>query len=165
MFTSEHGELFIWISLDPLELMYTIIFGLFAACAVFPPLEFIAAGITLENIFHRFLGSETTNFFEFHLRRTSLLRATSSSFILIYYFTMRCLSENVSLVSPNRKPPFTSWDLILWFGIALATSVSLHTYIFWYDYGSWAGHPTVRMLEKILEAEEPSVGATSSDQR
>lgn len=87
------------------------------------------------------------------------------SFHLVYYFTMRCLSENVSLVSPNRKPPFTSWDLILWFGIALATSVSLHTYIFWYDYGSWAGHPTVRMLEKILEAEEPSVGATSSDQR
>ncbi|THD21282.1 Transmembrane protein [Fasciola hepatica] len=165
MSDSAPEDLFLWISLDPLEIMYTIIFGLFVACTVFPPLEFVAAGVTLENIFHRFLGSESTNFFEFHLRRTALLRATCSYFVLIYYFAMRYLSETVSLASPNRKAPFTSWDLVLWVGFALATFVSFHTYIFWYDHGSWSGHPTVRMLQKILETQESDASAESSNQR
>ncbi|TPP51554.1 Transmembrane protein [Fasciola gigantica] len=165
MSDSAPEDLFLWISLDPLEIMYTIIFGLFVACTVFPPLEFVAAGVTLENIFHRFLGSESTNFFEFHLRRTALLRAACSYFVLIYYFAMRYLSESVSLASPNRKAPFTSWDLVLWVGFAVATFVSFHTYIFWYDHGSWSGHPTVRMLQKIMETQEPDASAESSNQR
>lgn len=132
------------------EILYTILFCLFTFCTVYPPLGFIAAGLTIENIFGRLLGSENMFFFEYHIRRTSLLRVVWSSFILVYYVVMRCLLETVAQASPNIGRPFTVWDVVLWLGIASITSIGLHTYYAWYSNGTWSGHPTVRSLKLLV---------------
>ncbi|TGZ59538.1 hypothetical protein CRM22_009027 [Opisthorchis felineus] len=143
---------FSWVPLSPLEVLYTLLFWLFVVFTVYPPLEFIAAGVTLENIFGRFLGSENVFFFEYHLRRTAMLRVVCSFYLLLYYGVMRSLSPTVVLNSPNIQPPFTLWDLILWTGIASFTFLCSHTYIVWYAQGAWSGHPTVISLKKLSDS-------------
>ncbi|OON18310.1 hypothetical protein X801_05839 [Opisthorchis viverrini] len=143
---------FSWVPLAPLEVLYTLLFWLFVVFTIYPPLEFIAAGVTLENIFGRFLGSENVFFFEYHLRRTAMLRVVCSFYLLLYYGVMRSLSPSVVLNSPNIQPPFTLWDLILWTGIASFTFLCSHTYIVWYAQGAWSGHPTVISLKKLSDS-------------
>ncbi|KAF5397271.1 Transmembrane protein [Paragonimus heterotremus] len=136
----------------PLEVLYTLLFCLFVFCTVYPPLEFVAAGVTLENIFGPLLGSENLFFFEYHIRRTTMLRVVWSFYILLCYFMMRCLSETVVLASPNVHPPFTLWDIVLWIGIACATCICSHTYLVWYAGGKWSGHPTIISLRKLANS-------------
>lgn len=52
--------------------LYTIIYGLFCICIIFPPVEFISAGFTIPSIFSSLLGDEKFDFIAYHLRRTIL---------------------------------------------------------------------------------------------
>ncbi|CAL8094918.1 unnamed protein product [Calicophoron daubneyi] len=165
MLVSSPKTLIAFVEFTPLELLYTLLFSLLVFCFVFPPLEFVSAGVTLENTFGRFLGSENMFFFEYHIRRTAMLRVVYSFFILAYYSVMRSLSDNVVSNSPNMHPPFSFWDLVLWLGIALATFICSHTYFIWYAGGTWSGHPTMKSLRKIAESSSDGGQGNSPSRR
>lgn len=145
------ADLFVATPFDSLDVLYTLLFGLFIFCIMAPTTEFISAGVTLENMFHKLLGSENLFFVQYHLRRTALVRIICSSFVLLYFLFMQFLSRNVALAAPNFAPPFTIWDLFIWVGFALLTIVWCHTYWIWYANGTWSGHPAVRSLKELIK--------------
>lgn len=148
------------IEFTPLEVLYTCIFCLFVFGSIYPPLEFIAAGVTLENIFGQLLGRENVFFVQYHLRRTTLVRVVWSFYLLLYYCVMRMLSEHIAVMSPRISAPFCVWDLVLWVGLLVATVICTHTYLVWYALGSWSGHPTVIQLKSLvadLSATQPEL--------
>ncbi len=57
-----------------LEVVVTLSYGLFILAIVNPHEALLSAGLTLENVFHKFLGNEEIDFFHYHLRRTALVR-------------------------------------------------------------------------------------------
>lgn len=54
------------------ELSLTLAYVVFSVCFVFTPNEFRSAGLTIQNLFSSWLGSEDVNFIQYHVRRTSV---------------------------------------------------------------------------------------------
>lgn len=53
-------------------LLFTISYILVSFGIVYPPIEFISAGFTIQTIFGKFLGSENEQFIQYHIRRSTL---------------------------------------------------------------------------------------------
>ncbi|KAG7281838.1 hypothetical protein CRUP_030348 [Coryphaenoides rupestris] len=62
--------------------------GVFAFCFVFTPNEFRSAGLTVQNMFSSWLGSEDVSFVQYHVKRTSITLIIHSSLPLGYYAGM-----------------------------------------------------------------------------
>lgn len=52
--------------------LFTLFYILVSVCFMFRTNEFISAGLTIEYIFDKYLGSEHDNFILYHIRKTSL---------------------------------------------------------------------------------------------
>ncbi|CAH8596963.1 unnamed protein product [Schistosoma curassoni] len=154
--------LFISSTFDSFDVLYTLLFGLLVFCIMAPTTEFISAGVTLENLFNRFLGNESLYFVQYHLKRTVMIRLFSSSLIFLYFVFMQCLSKNVAISAPNVSFPFTIWDVILWIGIGSLSVIGSHTYLVWYGSGTWYGHPTILSLKRIIMESLPDSQLSSS---
>ena len=50
--------------------IFTIFYMLLSACIVYPPIEFVSAGITIKDIFGNWLGSENEFFIQYHIKRS-----------------------------------------------------------------------------------------------
>ncbi|CAH8596920.1 unnamed protein product [Schistosoma margrebowiei] len=154
--------LFISSTFDSFDVLYTLLFGLLVFCIMAPTTEFISAGVTLENLFNRFLGNESLYFVQYHLKRTVMIRLFSSSLVFLYFMFMQCLSKNVAISAPNISFPFTIWDVILWIGIGSLSVIGSHTYLVWYGSGTWYGHPTILSLKRIIMESLPDSQLSSS---
>jgi len=53
------------------ETLYSLAYGLVSACFVYPPTEFINAGLTVQALLSSILGSEQLDFITYHMRRTT----------------------------------------------------------------------------------------------
>ena len=51
--------------------LWTLFYSVFSLCQLFPPTEFITAGLTAEKLFATFLGSEHMDFVGYHIKRTT----------------------------------------------------------------------------------------------
>ncbi|XP_041847173.1 E3 ubiquitin-protein ligase TM129 isoform X3 [Melanotaenia boesemani] len=81
------------------ELSFTLAYVVFALCFIFTPNEFRAAGLTVQNVFGSWLGSEDVGFIQYHLRRTSITILVHSALPLGYYLGMSVAApENVGYV-------------------------------------------------------------------
>lgn len=49
---------------------YTLFYLLMSGCIVYPPTEFVSAGLTIKNIFGNWLGSENEFFIQYHIKRS-----------------------------------------------------------------------------------------------
>lgn len=49
---------------------YSLCYFLISACIVYPPIEFVAAGLTIKDIFRDLLGCENEFFVQYHIRRS-----------------------------------------------------------------------------------------------
>lgn len=54
------------------ELSFTLAYVVLSLCFVFTPNEFRSAGLTVQNLFSSWLGSEDVGFIQYHVRRTSI---------------------------------------------------------------------------------------------
>lgn len=54
------------------SVFFSLFYVVFTLCIVFPPPEFQSAGLTLEAIFQKWLGSESEFFVQYHVRRTGM---------------------------------------------------------------------------------------------
>jgi len=60
-------------------LFYTLFYLLMSGCIIYPPTEFVSAGLTVKDVFANWLGSENEFFIQYHIRRsvaTLLLHST-----------------------------------------------------------------------------------------
>ncbi|XP_015431931.1 PREDICTED: E3 ubiquitin-protein ligase TM129 [Dufourea novaeangliae] len=59
-------------------LFYTVCYILISGCIVYPPTEFVSAGLTIKDIFSNWLGSENEFFIQYHIRRSIITLFTHS---------------------------------------------------------------------------------------
>merc|ERR1712055_953844 len=57
--------------LSGLCILYFILYCLFCICLVFPPTEFVSAGLSIDNILSSYIGSEHLQFIQFHIRKSA----------------------------------------------------------------------------------------------
>ncbi|XP_022918605.1 E3 ubiquitin-protein ligase TM129 [Onthophagus taurus] len=67
------------------DIFYTILYLILSVCIIYPPSEFISAGVTIPNLFSFLLGSEHTQFIHYHIKR-SCITLLVYSFIPLGYF-------------------------------------------------------------------------------
>merc|ERR1712126_322396 len=79
------------------DIYFSILYGMFVICFVVPPREFAAAGITIQNIFSSYLGSEDIDFIGYHLKRTSVTAAVHWLLPLLYYLGLGLAAPDYSL--------------------------------------------------------------------
>ncbi|VDL97568.1 unnamed protein product [Schistocephalus solidus] len=124
------------------DVVLTMSYALFAFGLIVPPDVLLASGLTLENLFHRWLGSEEISFVTYHLRRTIMVRLVAGFLPLGYFLFMMFFAS-------------TSLATYLLGGIGLSLSLALviftHVCTVWYARGTWEGHPTVRNLCEIVK--------------
>ena len=58
------------VSMSP-DFIYSVIYVILALCLIAPPVEFVSIGLTIQNLFSSFLGSEEMNFIFYHIKRTT----------------------------------------------------------------------------------------------
>ena len=54
------------------ELIFSLVYLVFAICFVLTPKEFETAGLTVQSIFSSYLGSEDFDFIRYHIKRTTI---------------------------------------------------------------------------------------------
>lgn len=57
--------------MEPAGVLFSFAYAVFSACILVPPTEFVSAGLTVQNVFGNWLGSEDVDFVHFHIRRTT----------------------------------------------------------------------------------------------
>ena len=65
-------------------MFFTLCYVVFSISVIFPPVEFINAGFTVEHLFHFWLKSERDNFVRYQIRKTALNVLTYASLPVFY---------------------------------------------------------------------------------
>lgn len=137
--------------------LFTLFYFLVSLCFVFRTNEFISAGLTIEYLFDKFLGSEHENFILYHIKRTSLTLITHSLLPVGYVIGLTCLSDSGSVWSSVS---------ILWNGV-VTVSVLLPLVgfiIVWYwSRNKWEHHPIAEKLKVFCESSNTSWRSLASD--
>lgn len=117
------------------ETIYSFSFLVAALCFVFPPKEVVSAGLTIQNIFSAYLGSEELDFVSYHIRRTTLTLLIHSFLPLAYYVGLLVFAPNTSWTSISILILFCFVVPII--GVAIALMWLLRNYV---------NHPLVKTL-------------------
>ncbi|XP_038147076.1 E3 ubiquitin-protein ligase TM129 isoform X2 [Cyprinodon tularosa] len=131
------------------ELSFTLAYTVFAVCLIFTPNEFRAAGLTIQNVFSSWLGSEDISFIEHHLRRTSLTVLIHSCLPLGYYLGMCVAAPEQNLIHIQQVSD--NWRAFLFLSVSLQLTSWLLV-IYWYRC-RWRHHPISRTL--VAHAQPP----------
>ncbi|XP_012713438.1 E3 ubiquitin-protein ligase TM129 isoform X1 [Fundulus heteroclitus] len=124
------------------ELSFTLAYTVFAICLIFTPNEFRAAGLTIQNVFSPWLGSEDIGFIEHHLRRTSLTILIHSALPLGYYLGMCVADPEENLINIHQVSG--SWRVFFFLSVSLQLA-SWVLVIYWYC-SHWHNHPISKTL-------------------
>jgi hypothetical protein len=124
------------------DIYFSIVYFIFVICFVVPPREFASAGLTIQNIFSSYLGSEDIDFIGYHLRRTSVTVLVHSLLPLVYYFGLGVSSSNYALFAFTRLTPSLAVFTIFCFGSAV---LGVLLFFLWTS-SSFKFHPLVRDL-------------------
>lgn len=76
------------------ELSFTLAYVVLSFCFVFTPNEFRSAGLTIQNLFSSWLGSEDVGFIQYHIRRTSITIVVHSALPLGKLVTVTQVEEH-----------------------------------------------------------------------
>ncbi|XP_061757520.1 E3 ubiquitin-protein ligase TM129 isoform X2 [Nerophis ophidion] len=139
------------------ELTFTLAYTVFSLCFVFTPNEFRSAGLTIQNLFSSWLGSEDVGFVQYHVRRSSLTLLVHSALPLGYYLGM-CIAAPekhltyVHLVSDN-------WRMFLSLSVCLL--LGSWTLIFYWSRHHWYNHPMSRALQAHVQPPHSNWGSVA----
>ncbi|KAF7644975.1 hypothetical protein LDENG_00212770 [Lucifuga dentata] len=138
-------------------LTFTLAYVVFSFCFVFTPNEFRSAGLTVQNLFSPWLGSEDVGFIQYHVRRTSVTILVHSALPLGYYMGMCVAAPEKNLAYIHQVSDtwrlfvllslclhFTSWILVIywsrcrWYNHPICRSLQVHTLPPHFDRGAVA---------------------------
>ncbi|KAG9338561.1 hypothetical protein JZ751_025619 [Albula glossodonta] len=119
------------------EVTFTLAYIVFVFCFVFTPNEFRSAGVTVQNLFSGWLGSEDLGFIQYHIRRTSITLIVHSILPLGYYFGMCIAAPDKNLWYVHSASE--GWQLYFTFSVALPL-LSLMLVLLW-SRNKWGNHP------------------------
>ncbi|XP_076878653.1 E3 ubiquitin-protein ligase TM129 [Brachyhypopomus gauderio] len=129
--------------MDAMDTTFTFAYVVFAICVLFTPNEFRSAGLTVQNIFSEWLGSEDIGFIQYHIKRTTLTFLIHCSLPFGYYIGM-CFAE------PEKNLMFihlASQGWQIYFGLTVAFQLWSAALAFYWSRHGWANHPISKRLE------------------
>lgn len=128
------------------EIVFNLVFLLFALGIIYPPQEFESIGLTINNVFSTFLGCSDIEFVQYQLRRTCLtlfIHTILPTFYVVYYFLK---FGDVFEYDVQVFPKFVLWNLFVIFAIVLPV-ISAGIIYYWCA-NDYAKHPIARNLQK-----------------
>ncbi|KAG7517387.1 hypothetical protein JOB18_006582 [Solea senegalensis] len=140
------------------ELSFTLVYIVFCLCFVFTPNEFRSAGLTIQNLFSSWLGSEDVAFIQYHVRRTSVTVLVHSALPLGYYLGM-CVAvpeKNLGYIHQVSD----SWRAFLLLSICL--QLASWTLVIYWSRHHWHNHPISRSLQAHVQPPHSSWGAVAA---
>ncbi|XP_047442007.1 E3 ubiquitin-protein ligase TM129 [Mugil cephalus] len=141
------------------ELSFTLTYVVFALCFVFTPNEFRSAGLTIQNLFSSWLGSEDVGFIQYHVRRTSITALVHSALPLGYFIGLFIASPEINLEYIHQVSG--SWRALLLLSLCLQLS-SWILVIYW-SRCHWYNHPISRTLQAHVQASNSSWGSVAAN--
>ncbi|XP_037534487.1 E3 ubiquitin-protein ligase TM129 [Nematolebias whitei] len=139
------------------ELSFTLAYVAFSLCFIFTPNEFRAAGLTVQNLFSSWLGSEEIGFIQYHLRRTSCTVLVHSVLPLGYYVGMCFAAPDKNLTSIFQASD--GWRAFLLLSVCLHLSSWL--LVMYWSCWCWHNHPISRTLQAFVRPSFPRWGAVA----
>lgn len=124
--------------------VYTLFYALFCAGLVYPPPEFIAAGLTIPNLFSTFLGSEIECFIHYHIRRVEVTLIVHTLLPLLYIIGLWYADPSLIFAELFFKNATIPWRLFATFSLIMPLLAIFKVYQ-WEKY-KWGGHPIIRNL-------------------
>ncbi|KAK2849549.1 hypothetical protein Q5P01_009383 [Channa striata] len=140
------------------ELSFSLAYFVFSLCFVFTPNEFRSAGLTVQNLFSSWLGSEDVGFVQYHVRRTSLTVLLHSALPLGYYMGM-CIAapeKNLGYIYQVSD----GWRAFFIFSLCLQL-VSWMLVIYW-SRRHWSNHPISRTLQAHVRPPHSNWGSVAA---
>ncbi|XP_063431374.1 E3 ubiquitin-protein ligase TM129-like [Mytilus trossulus] len=125
--------------------IYTLGYTFFSLVMIAPPTEFVAAGLTVQNMLASFLGSEELGFIYFHIKRTAATLLIHSCFPLGYFLGLR-------YVSPLQHLywfPYFAWYWQIYLTISLFIIICASAVVFYWSTGNWSRHPIAKELSYL----------------
>ncbi|XP_020286754.1 E3 ubiquitin-protein ligase TM129 [Pseudomyrmex gracilis] len=122
-------------------IFYTLFYLLMAGSIVYPPTEFVSAGLTVNDIFSKWLGSESEFFIQYHIRRSVVTLFVHSMLPLGYILGLIFFGhvDTAKLIDRNN------FELIVILCIAIVPLYTLHKICEWYI-ENWNKHPIAQNL-------------------
>ena len=123
-------------------LFYTLFYILMSGCIIYPPTEFVSAGLTIKDIFSNLLGSENEFFVQYHIRKSVITLLIYSMLPFGYAFGLILFGHidavNVLLSHVNLWSIFVTCSIL----IPLYT---LSKILIW-SMNNWSKHPIAKNL-------------------
>ncbi|KAG5671355.1 hypothetical protein PVAND_001556 [Polypedilum vanderplanki] len=126
------------------EFGYNIIFLILLFAVIYPPQEFISAGLTVENIFAKYLGSESLLFIHYHINRSCLMLMIHSVLPIIYFVIYYLYFGGVDL----PKLAFVQYFWYFLITLAIILPFGAIALICYYKKNNWENHPIPKILVK-----------------
>lgn len=140
------------------ELSFTLAYWVFCLCFVFTPNEFRSAGLTVQNLFSSWLGSEDIGFIQYHIRRSSVTLLLHSGLPLGYYLGM-CLAAPEQHMEHILEVGEV-WQLYLM--LALLAHFGAWTVVVYWSMWNWEHHPISRSLQAHTSPPHTGWGTTAA---
>ncbi|CAL1612714.1 unnamed protein product [Knipowitschia caucasica] len=140
------------------QLSFTLGYWVFCFCFVLTPNEFRSAGLTVQNLFSSWLGSEHLGFVQYHIRRSSVTLLVHSAMPLGYYLGM-CVAAPELLSKPLLEVE-DGWHIVLL--VALSLHIGSWTLVGYWSLWKWENHPISLTLQRHTPAAPSGWGALAS---
>ncbi|KAL6118040.1 tmem129 [Pungitius sinensis] len=141
------------------ELSFTLAYVVLSLCFVFTPNEFRSAGLTVQNLFSSWLGSEDVGFIQYHVRRTSITLLVHSALPLGYYMGM-CIAAPEKNLGYFHKQVSDSWRAFLL--LSLCIQLTSWTLVIYWSRHHWHNHPICRALQAHIQPPHPGWGSVAT---
>ncbi|XP_066505363.1 E3 ubiquitin-protein ligase TM129 [Hoplias malabaricus] len=128
--------------MDRSDATFNLVYIVFVICIVFTPNEFRSAGLTIQNLFSEWLGSEDMSFIQFHTRRTALNVLIHCSLPLGYYIGMCFAAPEENLLYIHQASQ--GWQI--YFGLSMAFLLLSFALVFYWAKNQWSNHPISKTL-------------------
>lgn len=132
------------------EIVYHLVFILFSYCVIYPPIEFVSTGLTINQLFAPFLGSEDIEFVQYHLRRTCLTLVTHSLLPFLYVFFYYFKFDHIFEVNIENVLRFVGWNSFVLFALTVPAVALAIVYLWSRD--DWNNHPIAKNLQKYCNS-------------
>lgn len=140
-------------------LFYTLFYLLMSGCIVYPPTEFILIGLTVKDIFARFLGSENEVFVQYHIRR-SIITLLVHSMLPLGYVTGLIYFGHMDAAKLLTGENFLGLLFLVY--VIVGPLYLLHEMFEWFLH-NWSLHPIARNLAVYCNSSDASWKSVASD--
>ncbi|XP_057705356.1 E3 ubiquitin-protein ligase TM129 isoform X3 [Corythoichthys intestinalis] len=129
------------------ELTFTLAYTVLSLCFVFTPNEFRSAGLTIQNLFSSWLGSEDMDFIHYHIKRSSTTLLVHCALPIGYFMGMCIAAPEKHLRYIHQMSDTWKVFFILSLCLLLASYILI---IFW-SRRHWHNHPISRALQAHVQ--------------